>query len=134
MSIAVPIGFLLLLYKCSHTAIYVSSYCYISVHILLLTCPHTAIYVSSDPHVDSSPYLLPLTITIFMSAYCYICVLTLLCMCPQVLMSIALPICFLSFCVSDASSFFALLGALFTCFTGTKVQKDADDAPSSSPS
>jgi hypothetical protein len=32
---------------CPHTAIYVSSYCYVCVLILLYMCPHTAIYVSS---------------------------------------------------------------------------------------
>jgi hypothetical protein len=31
----------------SRAAIYVSSYCYISVPILLCTCPHTAIFVSA---------------------------------------------------------------------------------------
>jgi hypothetical protein len=39
---------------CPHTAVYVSSYCYIGVLILLYRCPHTAICVSS---------------------YCYMCVL-----------------------------------------------------------
>jgi hypothetical protein len=46
---------LVLIYLClPHTAIYVSSYCYM--------CPHTAIYVAS---------------------YCYICGLILLYMCPR---------------------------------------------------
>jgi hypothetical protein len=35
---------LILLYMCPHTAIYVSSYCYICVLILLYMCPHTAIH------------------------------------------------------------------------------------------
>ncbi len=46
-----------LLNMCPHTAIYVSSYCYMCVRILLNMCPHTAIYVSS---------------------YCYMCVRILL--------------------------------------------------------
>jgi hypothetical protein len=47
---------------CPHTAIYVSSYCFICVVILLYMCPHTAIHMSS---------------------YCYKCVLILLYMCPH---------------------------------------------------
>ncbi len=35
------------LLRCPHTAIYVSSYCYICVLILLYMCPHTSVYVSS---------------------------------------------------------------------------------------
>ncbi len=52
---------------CPHTAVYVSSYCYVCVLMLLYMCLHTAIYVS---------------------LYCYIvcpsvCVLILLYMCPH---------------------------------------------------
>jgi hypothetical protein len=37
----------LLLHVCPHTAVYVSSYCYVCVLILLYMCPHTASCVSS---------------------------------------------------------------------------------------
>jgi hypothetical protein len=38
---------LILLCVCSHTAMYVSSYCCMCVRILLYVCPHTATYVFS---------------------------------------------------------------------------------------
>jgi len=63
-----PICVLILLYKCPHTAIEVSSYCYICVLILLYMCPHTAIYVSSY---------------CYRSVLMYISVLILLYMCPH---------------------------------------------------
>jgi hypothetical protein len=59
---------LVLLYMCPHTAIYVSSYCYICVLILLYMCPHTTIYV------------------LHVSSYYYICatyVSSCYCMCPH---------------------------------------------------
>ncbi len=88
---------------CPHTAIYVSSYCYICVLILVLCmCPHTSImYVSSYcyicvlilPHLCPSYYYLcvvivlsmcPHTTMMYVSSYCYICVrILLLCMCPH---------------------------------------------------
>jgi hypothetical protein len=53
---------LIQLCMCPHTAMYVSSYCYVCVLILLCMCPHTSMYVSS---------------------YCYVCVLILLYICPN---------------------------------------------------
>jgi hypothetical protein len=49
-------------YACPHTAIHVSSNCYVCVLILRLMCPHTAVCVR---------------ILLYVSAYCYICVLML---------------------------------------------------------
>jgi hypothetical protein len=65
-----------------HTAIYVSSYCYIYVLILLHMCPHTAIYVSSYRSSLLPLHMCPHTTT-YVSSYCYICVLILLCMFPH---------------------------------------------------
>ncbi len=50
-------------YVCPHTAMYVSSYCYICVLILLYMCPHTAVYMSSYC------YICPHT-AIYLSSYC----------------------------------------------------------------
>ncbi len=77
-------GALMLLYMCPHTAIYVSSYCYICVLILLYMCPHTALYVSSccSICVLLLLYMCPHT-AIYVSSCCYICVLMLLYMCPH---------------------------------------------------
>jgi hypothetical protein len=60
---------LILLYMCSHTAIYVSLSCYM--------CLHTGMYVSSYCYV-----MCPHT-AMYVSSYCYICVLILLYMCPH---------------------------------------------------
>jgi hypothetical protein len=67
---------------CPHTAIYVSSYYYISVLILLSICPHTAICVLITIHVSSYYYILVL-IPLYVSSYYYTCVLILLYMCPH---------------------------------------------------
>jgi hypothetical protein len=88
----------LCMYMCAHTAIYLSSYyniswwpsaiylpsyCYISVLILLYICPHTAIYLSSYCYM-SSPRQGTLSSQgtiyklIYVSSYYYISVLILL--------------------------------------------------------
>ena len=48
---------------CPETAIYMSSYCYISVLMLLYVCPDTVIYVTSYCYI-SSVLILP-----YVSAY-----------------------------------------------------------------
>jgi hypothetical protein len=83
----------LLLYVCTHTTIYVSSYSYICVLILLYMCPHSiCIYVSSYSttyvssfdicvlvlHVSSYYYMCPHTTT-YVPSYYKICPHTNMC-------------------------------------------------------
>jgi hypothetical protein len=77
------------------TAIYLSSYCYISVLILLYICPHTTIYLFSYYYYCTSvrippPALTPLPQVLILlyicphtTSYCYISVLVLLCICSH---------------------------------------------------
>jgi hypothetical protein len=64
---------LILLCMCPHTAMYVSSHCYVCVLILVCMCPHTAMYVSSYCY----------TCVLIVLYTLYICVLTVLYTCPQ---------------------------------------------------
>jgi hypothetical protein len=57
---------------CPHTAVYVSSCCYMCVLIRLYMCPHT---VSSASQARA--YMCPHT-AVYVSSCCYICVLMLL--------------------------------------------------------
>jgi hypothetical protein len=70
----------ILLYRCPHATIYVSSY--MCVLILLCMCPHTTacvlILLYSCPHTTMCPHT-----TINVSSCYYICVLVLLCVCPR---------------------------------------------------
>ncbi len=76
-----------ILHMCPHTAMYVSSYCYVCVLILLHVCPHTAMYVSSYCYVC---VLIQLRIcphtTMYVPSYCNVCVLIQLCMCGHTTM------------------------------------------------
>ena len=58
-----------------HTAMYVSSYCYVCVLMLLYMWPHTAVHVSSCCYVCG-------LILLCVSSCCYKCGLILLYMCP----------------------------------------------------
>ncbi len=69
-----------LLYMCPHTAVYVSSYCYMCALILLYMCPHTAMYVS--PYCCMCVLVL-LFVYRYMCPYSRISALVLLYMCPQ---------------------------------------------------
>jgi hypothetical protein len=51
-------------YVCPHTAVYVSSYCYMCVLILLYMSAHTAVYVSSSFYMCPHPSL-------YVSSSCY---------------------------------------------------------------
>ena len=79
MLLEVRICVLILLYKCPHTTIYVSSYCYTCAFILLYMCPHTTIHVSSYCYTRASYCLKARNILILSGVLCsYVCVVQLL--------------------------------------------------------